>query len=90
LRRYPSTEIRYNPNIHAKLYICWGREAEDSFALFGSGNLTVGGLKQNIELGMMILSRGYGKKLIRDLYHWGAHDLRINPNSRLIKPYQAL
>lgn len=88
--RSPSVEIRYNPNIHAKLYICWSREEEDSFALFGSGNLTIGGLKQNIELGMMILSRGYGKRLIRELFNWGVNDLRVDPNSRRIKSFQAL
>lgn len=66
-----NVEIRYNPNIHAKLYTSWNREEEESFAMFGSGNLTSSGLSYNLELGMMILSRGYGRKLVRELYSWG-------------------
>ena len=72
----PFVEIRYNPDIHAKLYICWCREEEASFALFGSGNLTSAGLRHNLELGMMILSRGYGRKLVRELYDWSSSALR--------------
>jgi hypothetical protein len=76
LGKYPNIEIRYNPDVHAKLYICWGREEAESFALFGSGNLTQSGLKHNIELGMMVLSRGYGRKLVRELYQWASSTLR--------------
>lgn len=76
LRLSPYVEIRYNPDIHAKLYICWYREEEENFALFGSGNLTSSGLRYNLELGMMILARSHGKKLIRELYDWSANALR--------------
>jgi phosphatidylserine/phosphatidylglycerophosphate/cardiolipin synthase-like enzyme len=81
-------EIRYNPDVHAKLYISWHREENDSFALFGSGNLTSGGVRYNLELGMMILARGHGKKLIRELYDWSANALRTK--SQRVKPIQAL
>lgn len=76
LNACPYVEIRYNPDIHAKLYICWGRDEEESFALFGSANLTLTGLRFNLELGMMILARGHGKSLINDLYQWGSYSVR--------------
>lgn len=76
LKVYPLVEIRQNPDVHAKLYVCWGREEEESFALFGSGNLTSRGLRYNLELGMMILARGHGKVLISDLYQWGSYSVR--------------
>jgi hypothetical protein len=83
LNQFSCVEIRYNPDIHAKLYISWGRELEESFAFFGSGNLTSGGLRYNLELGMMILARGDGKNIIRKLYSWGSHDIRVA--SKIIK-----
>lgn len=88
LQMSPYVEIRYNPDVHAKLYICWHREEEESFALFGSGNLTSGGVRYNFELGMMILARGHGKKLIRELYDWSAVSLRTK--SERVKTIQAL
>ena len=76
LQGCPYVEIRYNPDIHAKLYVSWSRDEEESFALFGSGNLTTRGLQHNLELGMMILSRGYGRKLVHELYLWGSSTVR--------------
>lgn len=73
LEQNENVEIRYNPEIHAKLYISWNRKEEESFAMFGSGNLTSSGMSYNLELGMMILSRGYGRKLVRELYSWGTN-----------------
>ena len=84
LKQFPCVEIRYNPEIHAKLYICWGRELEESFAFFGSGNLTTGGLRYNLELGMMILAKSEGKNILKALYQWGGFDIRTT--STLIKP----
>jgi len=69
-------EIRYNPDIHAKLYLAWCRDETESYALFGSGNLTERGLRYNLELGMMIFARGYGKTILRDLYNWSTSVLR--------------
>ena len=77
LNQSPYIEIRYNEDIHAKLYLCWCRKKEeDSFALFGSGNLTTGGIRRNLELGMMIFSHDHGRTLIRDLYEWATVGLR--------------
>jgi hypothetical protein len=76
LEECPLAEIRYAPDIHAKLYLAWCREETDSFALFGSGNLTESGLRHNIELGMMIQARGHGRAILRELYNWGAFTLR--------------
>lgn len=77
LSQSPYVEVRYNESIHAKLYICWCRNnEEDSFALFGSGNLTKGGVRQNLELGMMIYSKDHGRNLIKELYNWSAAELR--------------
>lgn len=84
LEACPFTEIRYNPDIHAKLYINWSREERENYALFGSGNLTRGGTENNIELGMMIFARSEGRKIIRELYHWSAFSLRTS--SHLFKP----
>ena len=83
LNKFSCVEIRYNPEIHAKLYVCWGREVEESFAFFGSGNLTSGGIRYNLELGMMILAKGNGKNILRDLYQWGSFDVRTT--STLVK-----
>lgn len=71
LEKGENVEIRYNSFIHAKLYVSWNRNEEESFAMFGSGNLTSASMSYNLELGMMILSRGYGRKLVRELYRWG-------------------
>jgi len=49
LLRYDNVEVRYNPALHAKLYVCWARETSEAFALFGSGNLTYPGVQGNIE-----------------------------------------
>ena len=79
----PIVELRYNSDIHAKLFVCWGRKPEESFALFGSGNLTTGGLRHNLELGMMILSKGHGETLVTDLYEWGGFSVRTT--SQIVK-----
>ena len=71
LEREENVEIRYNSDVHAKLYISWNCNEEESFAMFGSGKLTSAGMKYSLELGMLILSRGYGRKLVRELYRWG-------------------
>ncbi len=76
LQKCKYSEIRYNSDVHAKLFIAWNRDETESFGLFGSGNLTEGGLRNNIELGMMILSRGYGKQLLRELYQWSTFGVR--------------
>jgi len=71
LLQYDNVEVRYNPALHAKLYVCWAREAEETFAMFGSANLTSPGVESNIELGMMIFGKGPGRDLVNRLYKWG-------------------
>ncbi len=44
--------------------------------MFGSGNLTRGGIRHNLELGMMIYANDHGRKLIRELYQWSTVGLR--------------
>jgi hypothetical protein len=83
LEQGKNVEIRYNPDIHAKLYVSWNFNEVESFAMFGSGNLTSPGVSYNLELGMMILSRGYGRKLVRELYRWGDN---LRTQSQKIKP----
>ncbi len=64
-------EIRYNPAIHAKLYVCWCRDMQDTFGLFGSANLTYTGLSAAIELGVMVFGKGPGRQMMHQLYDWG-------------------
>jgi len=87
LQECPLVEIRYNRDIHAKLYLVWSRDEAENFALFGSGNLTESGLRHNIELGMMIFARGHGRAIIHDLYQWSSFGLRST--SELAKAIQA-
>ncbi len=53
----PWIEVRYNPFIHAKVYVAMSRREADSFGLFGSGNLTAASFQRNIEVAMMLLRR---------------------------------
>ena len=46
------------------------------FAFFGSGNLTTRAIYKNLELGMIIFSRGNGKNLVEELYQWGSFTIR--------------
>jgi hypothetical protein len=46
----PWIEVRYNALIHAKLYVATAERDPDSFALFGSGNLTDRSIESNVEL----------------------------------------
>lgn len=87
LKQCPLAEIRYNPEIHAKLYLAWCKDESENYALFGSGNLTESGLKHNIELGMMLYARGHGRAILRDLYNWSASVLR--PMTKPIKRIEA-
>ena len=83
------TEVRFNPSIHAKLYVCMCASSSDSFALFGSGNLTRASVERNIELGMMVFGIGQGRYVINELYRWGMVRLRTLPGSKLVKRIQS-
>lgn len=76
-------EIRYNNSLHAKLYICMGKDT--GFALLGSGNLTKTSIEKNIEIGMLVLHRERGKQILHELYHWGGVRLRTLKESKVVK-----
>lgn len=85
----PFLELRYNPLLHAKLYMVLSEVEKESFALFGSGNLTSKALEHNIELGMMIYNVGPGKEMLCRLEQWVNTKLRTMEESLLqqrIKP----
>ncbi len=83
LSRSDFVEIRYNPSLHAKLYVA--HILDGGFAMLGSGNLTPTSIERNIEIGVMIHARGRGRDLVHELYHWGAVRLRTLPESRIVK-----
>lgn len=83
LGRCDFTEIRFNPSLHAKVYVC--RFTDGGFALLGSGNLTETSIQQRIEIGVIIHSRGRGADLFRELFDWGTVRLRTLRESKLVK-----
>jgi len=85
----PWIELRYNPAIHAKLYVAMGEREADSFALFGSGNLTTASIESNIELAMLVYSDGIGRDLLHELHYWANVRLRTLAGSRLIQSIRA-
>jgi len=76
-----TVEIRYNSDLHAKVYVCIARTSQ--FALFGSGNLTDTSITRRIEVGMMIEAKGQGVPLVRELHSWA--NVRLRTQSDLIK-----
>jgi hypothetical protein len=77
------TEIRFNESLHAKVYVC--RFTDGGFALLGSGNLTETSIRQRIEIGLIIFSRGRGVPLFHELSEWGTIRLRSLRESKLVK-----
>jgi len=86
LEQCPWIEVRYNPSVHAKLYVVQSTRESESFALFGSGNLTSKSIERNLELGMMIYSVGPGRDLVKELHYWAAVRLRQLTESKLVQP----
>jgi phosphatidylserine/phosphatidylglycerophosphate/cardiolipin synthase-like enzyme len=82
----PWIEVRYNTFIHAKVYVASAKREADSFALFGSGNLTARSIESNIEVAMLIYSEGPGREILRELNYWASVRLRTLKESRLIQP----
>ncbi|AEB08768.1 hypothetical protein [Desulfobacca acetoxidans] len=82
----PWIEIRYNQFIHAKVYIAIAKKESESFALFGSGNLTGRARAANIEVAMLVSSEGPGKEILRQLEYWVSVSLRTLKASKLIQP----
>ena len=76
-------EIRFNESLHAKVYVSSAIPESESFALFGSGNLTDRSIASNIEMGMIVLAQGYGRPLVEELFYWANNRLRILEESRV-------
>jgi phosphatidylserine/phosphatidylglycerophosphate/cardiolipin synthase-like enzyme len=82
-------EIRFNESVHAKVYVTSVIPESESFALFGSGNLTSRSIADNIEVGMLIVARGQGRLLVDELYYWANNRLRVLDQSRLYQRIRA-
>jgi phosphatidylserine/phosphatidylglycerophosphate/cardiolipin synthase-like enzyme len=89
LRDCPWIELRYNPSVHAKLYVAHAKIESESFALFGSGNLTARSIETNVELAMMVYSKGPGRGLVKELYYWASVRLRTLAESQLVQRIRA-
>ena len=76
-------EIRFNESVHAKVYVSSAMPESESFALFGSGNLTSRSIGENIEVGMLIVGKGQGRSLVHELYYWANNRLRVLEESRI-------
>jgi hypothetical protein len=70
-------EIRFNDCIHAKVYVLSAVAEAESFAMFGSGNLTGSSIEANIEVGMLIVAQGQGRAIVDELYYWASNRLRV-------------
>lgn len=81
----PWIEVRYNPSIHAKVYVAMASRDADSFALFGSGNLTAASFQANIEVAMMLYGEGIGRALLHELNYWANGQLRTLQGSTLVQ-----
>ena len=77
-------EIRYNDNLHAKLYVCMCRDRQSSFAVIGSANMTRSSIERNIEVGIMIRYAHQGRNMIDELGYWVKNRLRLQ--AELAKP----
>jgi phosphatidylserine/phosphatidylglycerophosphate/cardiolipin synthase-like enzyme len=89
LRDCPWVEVRYNSSVHAKLYVAHANVESESFALLGSGNLTARSIETNIELAMMIYSKGPGRGIVKDLYYWANVRLRTLAESHAVQRIRA-
>jgi phosphatidylserine/phosphatidylglycerophosphate/cardiolipin synthase-like enzyme len=88
LKSFEQVELRYNDSLHAKLYVCLSRDPSESFALLGSANLTPTSIKRNIEIAVMIYSRGNGRDIVSELSKWGLERLRTFRETKLAKAMQ--
>ena len=85
----PWIEVRYNPLIHAKVYVAMASREADSFGLFGSANLTSASSRTNIEVAMMLYGEGIGRILLHDLFYWACVPLRTLKESKLVQRISA-
>jgi hypothetical protein len=82
-------EIRFNESLHAKVFIASAVQESESFAVFGSGNLTGAAVNSNLEVGMLLIASGPGRKLVDELYYWATNELRVLQETHLYKPMHA-
>lgn len=85
LAENPWVEIRYNDAVHAKVFIAAAKREGESFALFGSGNLTGRSIASNIEVGMLLVAQGIARPIVDELIYWAHNRVRVLPESRLHK-----
>jgi len=69
----PNTEIRFIPNLHAKVYI-----ADERCAVVTSANLTHRGLSKNLEYGFWVSEPAMVKQVRHDIMEYGAIASRID------------
>jgi len=80
-----SVEIVYNPNLHAKLYVCVA-PYPFGFAILGSANLTSRS-DDLYEIGLLVLAEGGGEQIVKQLASFGLDYLRTRPDSTLVKRF---
>lgn len=90
LARNEWVEIRFNESVHAKVYVSSAVPESESFALFGSGNLTGHSIAANIEVGVIIVAQGQGRPLVEELYYWANNRLRVLEEIRLHQRIRAI
>ncbi len=83
LSQCQSTEIVYNPNLHAKLYICLAPYPY-GFAMIGSANLTHKSEELH-EIGLIVLAAGGGEEIVKQLASFIMDYLRTRPDSAVQK-----
>ena len=74
--RAPGTTVRHLGNLHAKAYI-----ADGHTAIVSSANLTDGGLRRNLELGVAITDPATVREIAGDLRAYGSLGILIPPDA---------
>ena len=65
-KAFPATEVRFLPNLHAKVYV-----ADEKRAVVTSANLTDGGLTTNVEYGLWLCQAGLVSRVRADIMEYG-------------------
>lgn len=86
----PHTEIRFLPNLHAKVYV-----ADESCAVVTSANLTDAGLYRNHEYGIYINESGLVKQVTADITQYASlgspiHLLQLRQFERIVNELKEL
>lgn len=83
LAKCQTVELVYNPNLHAKLYVCIA-PYPFGFAVLGSANMTTHS-DALYEIGLIVLAAGGGEAIIKELASFGLDYLRTRPESQVVK-----